>query len=182
MFIIKSIILLPIICVALFFATSEAKAPVKSPIEKSYNVSKPIEDPLIRPIVPKTQKKTVKAIIKTNNKIKPVVKTVRFSTASYNASDIDRLLKKYFGNSWQQAKLVMLCESGGNPNALNTNANTRDYSVGLFQINLYGNLKNSRPSEKWLRVAENNIKYASQLYGWHGFRPWLNCARKNGLL
>ncbi len=39
---------------------------------------------------------------------------------------------------------VALAESGGNPNALNDNPSTGDYSVGLWQINYFGNLAPSR--------------------------------------
>lgn len=39
---------------------------------------------------------------------------------------------------------IALAESGGNPQALNNNPSTGDYSVGLWQINYYGNLLSSR--------------------------------------
>ena len=39
---------------------------------------------------------------------------------------------------------IALAESGGNPQALNDNANTGDFSVGLWQINYFGNLAESR--------------------------------------
>jgi SLT domain-containing protein len=40
-----------------------------------------------------------------------------------------------------------LSESGGNPNAVNQNAATGDDSWGLFQINYYGGLAQSRTSQ-----------------------------------
>jgi len=67
---------------------------------------------------------------------------------------------------------IMMCESGGNPNALNDNPKTGDYSVGLFQINLYGDNAKDRPSEDWLKVPENNISYAYELYKKGGFSHW----------
>lgn len=67
---------------------------------------------------------------------------------------------------------IMKCESGGNPNALNNTPSTGDYSVGLFQINLYGDNAKSRPSEDWLKVPENNIAYAYELYKKGGFSHW----------
>lgn len=48
-------------------------------------------------------------------------------------------LKQYFGGDGSKALIAsMICqdESGSNPNALNTNCGTNDYSVGLYQINL----------------------------------------------
>jgi len=74
----------------------------------------------------------------------------------------------------------MNCESGGDPEVINTVS--PDYSVGLFQINLYGNLAKSRPSEEWLKVPENNIAYAYELYQGRGWVHWLNCARMKGVL
>jgi hypothetical protein len=94
-------------------------------------------------------------------------------------SDVDALLSQY---DWdiRIARAVMLCESNGNPNALNNNPATNDYSVGLFQINLYGNLRADRPSEEWLKVPANNIEYAYTLYSQSGWKPWVNCGRKTG--
>ena len=73
---------------------------------------------------------------------------------------------------------IMLCESSGNPQAHNFNHRTRDNSVGLFQVNLYGALANERPNAEWLRVAENNIEYAYSLYKGRGWGHWSNCYRK----
>lgn len=42
---------------------------------------------------------------------------------------------------------VALAESGGNPSALNNNPNTKDYSVGLWQINYYGSLLGPRTQQ-----------------------------------
>lgn len=74
----------------------------------------------------------------------------------------------------------MECESGGNPEALNNNPLTGDYSVGLFQINLYGANAKTRPSEEWLKVPENNISYAYELYKNGGWGHWKNCYNKIG--
>lgn len=73
---------------------------------------------------------------------------------------------------------IMMCESGGNPLALNDNPKTKDYSVGLFQVNLYGDNAKSRPSEDWLKVPENNVAYAYQLYKDGGFKAHWSCFSK----
>lgn len=70
----------------------------------------------------------------------------------------------------ETALAICACESGGNHNALNSTP--PDYSVGLFQINLYGALAVSRPSESWLRNPSNNISYAYGMYQSSGFTPW----------
>lgn len=71
------------------------------------------------------------------------------------------------------ARAVMLAESGGNPNAVNNNPRTRDYSVGCFQVNLYGNLRKNRPSEAELKNPEINVRWSYNLWkstGWA--RSW----------
>lgn len=112
---------------------------------------------------------------------KSVKKTPIYKVAVLPPSEIDPLLKKYFGNAWQTAKRVAQCESGLRSNAHNSNSRTGDNSFGLFQINLYGSLAKNRPSGEWLLNAENNIQYAAQMSN-HGknWRPW-SCARKLGI-
>lgn len=80
-------------------------------------------------------------------------------------------IKKY---DWNQtvAYEVMMVESGNNHSIVNDNPSTGDYSVGCFQINLYGNLKNTRPSEAWLKVPANNVEYAYQMWSSQGWTPW----------
>ncbi len=84
----------------------------------------------------------------------------------------DGLLQQHFGAAWTTAKRILICESGGNPLAMNTRP--PDYSVGLFQINLYGGNAANRPSEGWLKVGANNIAYAAQMYrnAGYSFRDW----------
>ncbi len=81
----------------------------------------------------------------------------------YKCSDFLEEVSKY---DWDVNVVmqIMALESGCNPTALNNNPATRDYSVGLFQINLFGGNAASRPSEEWLKVPENNIAYAYKLY------------------
>jgi Lysozyme like domain len=52
--------------------------------------------------------------------------------ASYYLSE--EFLGPYFGDNWQDASAVMLCESSGNPNAVYSDANGKPLYVGLFQI------------------------------------------------
>lgn len=97
---------------------------------------------------------------------------------------VEELSAEYFGATenpdplanydWdiRVARAVMLAESGGDHLVVNDNPATGDYSVGLFQINLYGKLAASRPSEEWLKVPENNIAYAYTLYKEGGWNVW----------
>ena len=91
---------------------------------------------------------------------------------------IEEMIAEYDWDT-EKAIAIMQCESRGNPEAINSNATTKDYSVGLFQINLYGELRNHRPSEEWLKVARNNIEYAYSL--WEETRSfnrhWVNCSK-----
>ncbi len=73
---------------------------------------------------------------------------------------------------------IMRCESSLDPNAVNVNHRTRDYSIGLMQINLYGNLSSIRPDREWLLIPENNIDYAYIIYQKQGWNAWRNCYRQ----
>jgi hypothetical protein len=97
--------------------------------------------------------------------------------ASKTEGEFFNLISQY---NWDShiAYEIMLCESSGNPEAHNYNHRTKDNSWGLFQVNLYGNLANNRPTAKWLKVPENNISYAYELYRERGWKPWGNCYKK----
>ena len=97
--------------------------------------------------------------------------TSRGVASSAGSGSCEAEIAKY---NWNQsvARAVMLAESGGNPGIVNNNPRTGDYSVGCFQINLYGNLRNTRPSEAWLKNAANNVSYAYKLYQSSGWTPW----------
>ena len=67
---------------------------------------------------------------------------------------------------WQHetATAIARAESGLNPNALNDNPATGDYSVGCFQVNIYGANARSRPSEAELKDPQTNVAWAYKLY------------------
>ena len=98
---------------------------------------------------------------------------LRRSQASKFSPEQERMAKMIldtFGT--QKAVNIAFCESGLNPLAHNYNPKTGDNSWGLFQINLYGDLKHERPSPEWLVIPENNIQYAYELYLRSGWTPW----------
>lgn len=80
-------------------------------------------------------------------------------------------IKKY---SWNQtvAYNVMMAESHGIATRVNDNPSTGDYSVGCFQINLFGANALSRPSEAWLKIPANNVSYAYGMWKGQGWVPW----------
>ena len=98
--------------------------------------------------------------------------------------NVDHIIDAYYNiiaqYDWNTdiAYAIMLCESSGDSEAHNLTGRTRDNSHGLFQINLYGNLVNSRPTADWLRIPANNISFAFSLYEARGWKPWNNCYKE----
>ncbi len=91
-------------------------------------------------------------------------------------SGFDTLLATHFpAKAISQAKIVMACESGGNPSAKNINRNGTQDS-GLFQINdvHLGRVGGDRSR---LMDPATNIKVAADIYKEQGWRPWV-CAKK----
>lgn len=130
-----------------------------APIEHKISYAEPLEEPVLSKI------DEVEEIPN------PTPKTPQ-SAPETPTSTCEAEILKY---DWDTriARAVMLAESGGNPNAVNDNPRTRDYSVGCFQINLYGDLRKSRPSEAELKNPEINVRYAYNLWkstGWA--RSW----------
>lgn len=72
-------------------------------------------------------------------------------------------IRKYDWNH-SVATAVMLAESGGDPGIVNNNPATKDYSVGCFQVNLYGANARYRPSEAALKNAATNVQWAYNNY------------------
>ena len=66
---------------------------------------------------------------------------------------------KYDWNK-QVAKAVMMAESGGDPTELNDTPATGDYSIGCFQVNIYKELAQNRPSEAERKDPEVNVKWS----------------------
>ena len=91
--------------------------------------------------------------------------TVRYLVAQYDW-DVEKALA------------ILHCESGRNPLVVNDDPSTYDYSVGLFQINLYGYLREVNPSEEWLKDPTNNVEYAYGMYEHRGWNPWRICSEK----
>lgn len=78
-----------------------------------------------------------------------------------------QLLSQYDWNV-SVAMAIMKAESSCNSQVVNRNQNTRDYSVGLFQINLYGANARTRPSETELKDPATNIAWAYRIYQGNG--------------
>lgn len=93
----------------------------------------------------------------------PAVATA--STAGSGSCEAE--IAKY---NWSQgvALAVARAESGLNPANVNNNPATGDYSVGCFQINIYGANAYSRPSEAELKNAATNVAWAYRIYTGNG--------------
>lgn len=81
-------------------------------------------------------------------------------------------MRRLFGAEADNALKIMQCESHGVPSVVNDSPATGDYSIGLFQINILGDLAKNRPSEAWLKVPANNIAYAAAMQKAEGWKPW----------
>lgn len=68
--------------------------------------------------------------------------------------------------NWNQnvALAVARAESGLRPGVINNNPGTRDYSIGCFQVNIYGANARNRPSQEQLINAAVNVQWAYNNY------------------
>ena len=88
---------------------------------------------------------------------------------------VDYIRSKDWKGQEDLAVKIAVCESGLHSKALNDKG--KDFSIGVYQINLYGNLALTRPSKEWLENPQNNIDYANEMFLKEGFRPW-SCLKK----
>lgn len=88
-------------------------------------------------------------------------RTTRVSSTVPLVGNWDALLQQYFGAAWQQAKRVMMCESGGNASAIGPTDSQGYNPIGLFQIKNFP----GRPSTAALMDAATNIAHAAQMSG-----------------
>lgn len=92
------------------------------------------------------------------------------------------IVAKHFpAHEVETALKVMQQESSGRPDAHNYSDETADDSWGLYQINLYGNLKHGRPDPGWLTDPENNISYAANMFKGQGWKPWAGTMQRIGI-
>ena len=94
--------------------------------------------------------------------------------------DCEQEIAKYNWD-YNTAVSVAKAESGLRSDALNNNPATGDYSVGCFQINLFGGNAASRPSEQDLRNPAVNVEFAYKLYSSNGHSflgQWGVCRNK----
>lgn len=108
----------------------------------------------------------------------------------------EKILSK-FGGEGELALAIAKAESGLDPLAMNTNAKTGDYSIGLYQINLIGELFEGRlkrarylgyeeePTREalaeWLQDEDNNIEYAYSMSRTNGWIAWSTYKKSNHL-
>jgi murein DD-endopeptidase MepM/ murein hydrolase activator NlpD len=70
----------------------------------------------------------------------------------------------FTGDALTNAYNVAKAESGGRPGALNPNANSGDYSMGLFQINMIGQLGKDRNAQYLKQYKDIGYKGPESLY------------------
>lgn len=134
-------------------------APQNAPEEKTNEVTpEPVAEALVDPNGCEVQGMHYRA---DNNECIP--KTITPTAVSYGSGDCAAEIAKY---DWSQtvAMQVMLAESGGSPSTVNNNPATGDYSIGCFQVNIYGANARYRPSEAELKNAAINVEWAYNNY------------------
>ena len=152
---IKPIIIgLTVLFSVLMPAPIEVKKNAPQPVVKQTAIVNKVEEkkPVEAPVIPEP----VKEVTQTPP---PVQATPPPKPASVGTGSCSDEIAKY---AWDTnvANAVMMAESGGNAARINNNPATGDYSVGCFQVNLYGSNALSRPSEAELVNADVNVRWA----------------------
>jgi murein DD-endopeptidase MepM/ murein hydrolase activator NlpD len=117
--------------------------------------------------------------------------------AATDAALLSVLQKAGFtGDALTNAYNVAKSESGGRPGALNPNASSGDYSMGLFQINMIGSLGTARNAQYLKQYKDIGYKGPESLYdpainakiaydiskgGTKWSDAWVNTSRKLGI-
>jgi len=111
-------------------------------------------------------------------------------------AELSAVLKGAGFSNIATAMSVVRAESGGRTSALNPNANTGDYSMGLFQINMIGDLGKRRNAQYLEKYSSIGYKGPESLYdpainariaydiskgGTDFTKAWVNTSRKLGL-
>ena len=92
--------------------------------------------------------------------------------------DIEQAIRDEFGIYGETAIKIAQCESHLDPTKENLKA--PDRSFGLFQINTYGKLANSRPTREQLLDPITNIRVAKAIFDGAGqtfSKDWVVCHR-----
>ena len=102
----------------------------------------------------------------------------------------------FSGQGLENAMKIARAESGGRPGAINPTAATGDYSMGLFQINMIGNLGKKRnaqylkdygsigytgPESLYDPAINSKIAYAISKGGTKWSDAWVNSSKKVGI-
>ena len=97
---------------------------------------------------------------------------------------VEDVIRRVFGKDADLAvKIAGKEQSNWNTNAHNYNSETKDDSWGIFQVNLWGDLKKDRPTPEQLQDPEFNIKYAKMLFDSAGTfcKDWATSCKKLGI-
>lgn len=134
-------------------------------------------------------------MVRAVEKIEPETVEVAETVVLSEKEQIIQYITEVFGKDAPDAIKIMQCESRGNPETVgDTHIMSYDHkwgemvgdSIGLFQIRVGGegwnraraNSMSADEFRKWLRVPNNNIKYAKTIFDKRGWSAWWNCMNK----
>lgn len=117
----------------------------------------------------------------------PIIQVAVAQAAELPMTDVEKKIHEVFGAAAKQAIIVAKCESGLNPQA-HGDKNLMVYnqgdlvgdSIGVFQIRTGGKDFNRARANKMtpdefrtkMWDADENIKYAKEIYDRQGWAPW----------